>query len=422
MDAACVDAAGWINAFSLDCAAYEDRGWCKSGVVLNRSATGTVFHRPEASCCACGRLRPRPSAMSQIVFVASHSVGGAVPTMVSRLAREIALLPSPKVQLWLLLFTGSRGTEQNHGQIPDVATVDRWRSIDAHVCPWSLGQIYGLFPKMEAALGRSRAAFFAPEDYLRHYFIFHSSLALWLRLFGDGYPKLSHVWRVEPDVQLVGNGGWAALLSRTSHLSTDVLLPQLTLEADSDADYAEHWQLNRDFTKNVPPAQRAWSLVCIGRYSLTFIREVMWPQWTHGVLAYEEIFLPTSCLAYSGGNCSVGDFGTLVDARRVRYRPEWECAPFLRAAHSRGGLQFWHPVKDAECISRALSLEDQQVSYDAAWRKLAPLPPPSPPSVPSALGAEPEARRPFVFRQPARDPLVRHANVLHKHNPSSHVV
>ena len=412
MGAACVDAAGWINAFSLDCAAYEDRGWCKSGVVLNRSATGTVFHRPEASCCACGRLPPRPSATSQIVFVAAHSVGGAVPTMVSRLAREIDQLPLTKVQPWLLLFTGSRGT------LPDVATLDRWRSIDAHVCPWSLSQIYGLFPKMETALGRSRAAFFAPADYLRHYFIFHSSLALWLRLFGDGYPKLSHVWRVEPDVQLVGYGGWSALLSGTSRLSTDVLLPKLTLEADSDADYAEHWHINRDFTKNVPPAQRAWSLVSIGRYSLTFIREVMWPQWARGVLAYEEIFLPTSCLAYSAGNCSVGDFGTLVDARRVRYRPEWECAPFLRAAQSRGGLQLWHPVKDAECISRALSLEDQKVSYDAA-RELVPLalPPPSPPSVPSARDDEPEARRSFVFREPARDPLVRHANVLHKHSP-----
>ena len=92
------------------------------------------------------------------------------------------------------------------------------------------------------------------------------------------------------------------------------------------------------------------SLVCVGRYSLAFIRHVMWPQWTDGTLAYEEIFLPTSCFAARGGNCSVVTFGSLVDARRVVFRPYWDCSLF-RPTWSSPTLELWHPIKDAACVA-----------------------------------------------------------------------
>ena len=113
-----------------------------------------------------------------------------------------------------------------------------------------------------------------------------------------------------------------------------------------------------------------------------------------------EIFLPTSCLAHR--NSTVGTFGHLVDARRVRYRPAWSCAAFQRAvARASDGLAFWHPVKDTGCLRR-VPLED------AAWRMrpFLPLPPPSPPLPPPT---NPEVNSGFVFRRSRLDSVVQAA-------------
>ena len=261
------------------------------------------------------------SHATQLVMLASHTVDDAIAAKLSHMSRDLGRLATHKP--WLLLF------DNNAGPL-DATGLERARTLDAHVFPWSLAQLYSLFPKLQHSFASSRAVFFSTNEYLQHYFLFHASLVLWHRYFGHQYPRLRHIWRVEPDVALVGRGGWAALLTRASHMQTDVLLPRLTRETDSDPHYRTHWQLNSGFTRNVPAEQRAWSLVCVGRYSLNFLLGVMTPQWTDGVIAYEEIFLPTSCLA--NANCSVADFGTLVDGRGVRFRPAWECEHVQRAA------------------------------------------------------------------------------------------
>ena len=404
MRASCSDAAGWLNAFSSTCATYLERGWCEGGTIRNQSAIGSIFGAPEMNCCACGRgNRPPapPSRATQLVFVAAHKVDAAVTAMLTRLSRDIGRLRSRDAHRpWLLLF---------NEHPPDGATVDRWRLLDADVCTWSLEQVFHLFPKLERAYKTSSASgdlFFMDATYLQHYYLFHSSLAVWHTQFGASFPRLTHLWRVEPDVALVGIGGWAALLSRASKVQTDVLLPRLISEADSEPTYT-HWQLNKAFTERVPPRSRAWSLVCVGRYSLAFLLQIMWPQWAEGMLAYEEIFLPTSCLARRG-SCSIATFGALVDAKHVRYRPPYDCVEFQRGANARPGtLAFWHPLKDAQCVDRVHA--SQNDVSDAKWRGLPflPLPPPSPPRPPPIA-----PQHTFVFRKRARrDELVHHASV-----------
>lgn len=351
---------------------------------MNRSASGALFGAPEQNCCICGKTAAPPSRATQLVFLASHVADGAIATTLSQMSRDLARLPE-QTRPWLLLFNNDDGP-------PDSAATERWRALDAHVYPWSLAQVFHLFPRLEANFRSSRAVFFSTSQYLQNYFLFHTSLVLWHRSFGAGYPHLRHVWRVEPDVALFGHGGWAALLARAARLSTDVLLPRLTRESDSDGRYRSHWQLNSAYTRHVDPSLRAWSLVCVGRYSLAFLHDIMTPQWEAGVLAYEEIFLPTSCLA-RGNNCSVDGFGTLVEARHVRYRPTWECEHVHERA-AVGSLAFWHPIKEANCTP------GHSARHDAADFS-APLPPPSPPVSPPVL---PEgAMKEFVFRGGVRE-------------------
>lgn len=391
----CVDTPSWSSVFahSNDCAAYERLGWCASGAVVNQSAAGSLFSAPEQNCCVCGKAAPPPSHATQLVFLASHLADDAIASKLSHMSRDLSRLSGHHHRPWLLLFDNDQAAQR------DSATVQRWRALDAHVFPWNHAQVFRLFPKLEENYRASRAVFFSTSEYLRNYFIFHTSLVLWHRFFGEGYPRLRHVWRVEPDVSLVGHGGWSTLLARAAHLSTDVMLPRLTLEGDSDARYRTHWQLNSAYTRHVPPSERAWSLVCVGRYSLAFLHNVMTPQWAEGVLAYEEIFLPTSCLAHRAENCTAGDFGTLVDARAVRFRPAWECE---RVQERGGNLAFWHPIKEAGC---AAGHEAQHATLPQGDALYTPLPPPSPPVSPPVMPEE--AAKEFVFRGGVREePLV----------------
>lgn len=366
----CVDSASWRNAIDgATCADYEARSWCAGGAVLNASASGPIFGAPELSCCACGSARDvATSDATSLLFMATHVADEAIAGTLSHLARDLSRRPSLHHRHpWVLLFV----TEP-----PPASTVARWRSLDAHVCPWTLKQVFGIFPRLAKSFRKSAAVIDTEEQYLKHYFLFHTSLALWWQLFGRSHPRITHFWRVEPDVQLVGAGGWAALMERASRMRADVLLPQITLQANSEPEYT-HWLSNRAYAETVQPSKRAWSLVCVGRYSLAFIRNVMWPQWADGTLAYEEIFLPTSCLA--ARNCSVATFGSLVDARHVVFRPFWDCSQF-RPAWSSPTLELWHPIKDAACVAA----KHAWAEADGAWSSgaLQPLPPPSPPSSP----------------------------------------
>lgn len=323
------------------------------------------------------------------------------PRRLVHLGRDLRRLPPPLYQQkpWVLLFTNKP---------PDSQAVKWWRSLDAHVSPWTLEQLFSLYPRLQQTFAASSAVKETGWEYLKMYFLFHSALALWWKLHGHMHPNVKFMWRVEPDAQLVGVGGWATLMSRAESMQADVLLPKLTMQAKSgpaDRHLYTHWDLNHKYVESIEPSQRAWSLVSVGRYSVHFILDVMAPQWANGTLVYEEIFLPTSCLARS--DCSVAGFGNLVDARHVRYRPQWECVDFARQASlsSRPNtFAFWHPVKDSSCIT-AKHIVDEA---DGEWRQLPlkePMPPPSPPispprQPPGYYGDEGKTNRPFLFSRP----------------------
>ena len=198
--------------------------------MLNATASGPLFASPEAACCACGRATfhaMSSSHVTSLLFLAAHAVDPSLASTLSHLTRDLSRAP-PSAHLpsrpWLLLFTGQHPIASPPVDSP-------WRSLDADVCPWTLAQVFSLFPKLKHSFRKSAAVQETDEDYLKHYFLFHTSLALWWRLFGHSHPKLQHFWRIEPDVQLVGLGGWATLLHLSSSVGLDVLLPKPTTQA-----------------------------------------------------------------------------------------------------------------------------------------------------------------------------------------------
>ena len=99
----------------------------------------------------------------------------------------------------------------------------------------------------------------------------------------------------------------------------------------------------------------------IGRYSVRFLRDVMRPKWEAGSAGYEEITIPSFCLADGGRadkGCKLHAFsrGRSVDGRHVIYKPDWGCLEFLAARTFRNGTnEIWHPVKRRRCVAAASS-------------------------------------------------------------------
>jgi hypothetical protein len=317
-----------------------------------------------------------------LVFLASHcdaagNVDRASIDALSRVERDLKLLQTAmpgNQRPWMLLFA-----PQQLGR----TAINRLAQLALQVFPWSLKQLFDLFPAAKHTFASSSGVHETSLKYQQMYYLFHSALALWWRQFGEAmHPQLKYFWRLEPDVQLVGSGGWAALMARSPRMHADVLLPELTFQNRSarlERVLYSHWELNKQYVESIEPAQRAWSLVCVGRYSRHFILDVMWPQWANGTLVYEEIFLPTSCLARA--DCSVSSFGSLVDVRHVRYRPPWECDEWVRKAHRHSHLAFWHPVKDTTCAQASMLETGVRRAFDVRLDAQA-LPPPSPPKSP----------------------------------------
>lgn len=290
--------------------------------------------------------------------------------------------------------------------------LNRLNKLKLQVFPWSIEQFFALFPAAKPTFATSSGIRETSLKYQQLYYIFHSALALWWQQHGEAmHPQLKYFWRLEPDVRLVGVGGWAALISRSARMSHDLLLPYLTFQNRSgprERALYVHWDLNKRYVDSIAPAYRAWSLVCVGRYSRHFILDIMWPQWAQGTLVYEEIFLPTSCLARA--DCSVSNFGSLVDTRHVRYRPQWECDEWARKAARRLHLVFWHPVKDVTCaLANALDARKHQ-TFDArldAEAQPPPSPPRSPPRAPpgyygsgALYGNGAKTNHDFLFKTP----------------------
>ena len=295
---------------------------------------------------------PGSAEASSVLFLATHRVDNATAERLLHHARDLARLPpASRVRPWVLLFA-EPGADTGH-LLP---------LLDVDVFRWSLDELFELFPRLADTWRASRGVRLTEEVYLKHYYLFHAGLALWWKHHGHAYPRLQHMWRIEPDVHLSGGGGWASLLMQSSRHRADVLLPMVTTEADTDEHYV-HWENNRGWVKSVAPERRVWSLVCVGRFSLHFLLSIMWPQWSEGRLVYEEIFLPTSCHAHQ--NCTLADnFGGLADAQRIRFRPIWSCEELrLHLRESTSWPTFWHPVKDQSCIAKMLQREERATGW-----------------------------------------------------------
>ena len=202
-----------------------------------------------------------------------------------------------------------------------------------------------MFPALEGGLNNSSALLRTPRAFNR-YFFFHASLLLWNVTYGDALPRVQYWWRIEPDVLFAGS--LAQMVELASHVHVDLLLPNIQRES-SWPDWP-HWQRNRETVADVPTDKRFQSLVCLGRYSNSFLLDVMGPRWAVGLLGYEEISLPTSCA--TAGRCqmeSLWKHSKIKTAKRCLYRPVWDCSSFLAARVAQSN-ELWHPVKNRTCL------------------------------------------------------------------------
>ena len=192
----------------------------------------------------------------------------------------------PKAQLWLLLFRGAAMR-----QTPSKHALARWRSLGIPVCAWTERDVFTAFPRLPAAiqaskaLNRTRRAHEAP--YIAQYFWFHTSLGVWLRWHGEAHARARFFWRLEPDVLFAGSLGTLARWSEVTR--TDVLLPNLVrTKVESFVHFTRDWER----FSGIPPSRRAWSLVCVGRYSAAFL-QLLERLWSHGCA--ERCRLRTLC-------------------------------------------------------------------------------------------------------------------------------
>lgn len=351
----CVDVPEWHSYLRHTCRDYHTFGWCYGGLLRNISAGGTVLGAPERSCCTCSRRgvhapNSADEVLRQAVFLATHELGD----IDVRLARHyVSDLASNHVaaRLFILLF-------RTESSAPLGATeLSKWRMREkesgAEIFLWNEIGLRRLFPALGEALTSSAGLAKTPRKVAK-YFFFHASLLLWHATIGSRYPNLEYFWRIEPDAMFAGRLGDMVQLAWP--VRADVLLPHIQSEAQNPG--WPHWRRNEWGTgamlKGIPAAQRLMSLVPIGRYSLRFLNITMagaW--WARGRIGYEEISLPTACAsASSQEQCTLENFYTTAkihSAKRVIYRPVWECEAFL-TARQQETHELWHPVKNRSCL------------------------------------------------------------------------
>ena len=266
----------------------------------------------------------------------------------------------PTTGVWLLLFVRAnleRGTRARLG--------DPGRSTDAHgAYAWSERALWNAFPLLGAAAATHPGLAQEESTYLKLYYYFHAALALWLAEFGRAYPRLRYMWRVETDTMFTGRLDQLVALSAGE--DADVLLSHAhRWDQEHGRLNYPHWDRNTELLSTVPERHRVWALVSVGRFSVRFVREIMAPRWAAGVLGYEEILLPTTCLNTSG--CRLAHFNPwrTVNATRVWFRvgnrtwavsdPDlvvngsFPCEDALRA-RTVPTLELWHPVKQRGCF------------------------------------------------------------------------
>ncbi len=96
----CVTDTKWRNWRTDNCAAYEYKGYCAGGRVLNASMAGPTSGYPEWACCACNyRAVAAPSsAVSQVLFYVTFPI------------RQV---PIHTFLIWQVLFYATHKLEQN---------------------------------------------------------------------------------------------------------------------------------------------------------------------------------------------------------------------------------------------------------------------------------------------------------------------
>lgn len=318
------------------------------------------------------------------------------------------------VRAWVMLY-------RNVSDEPNPTQQARWRSLDAPVCHWTRNDVFAAFPRLPSSIRESEALETSRRDgtpqYIQDYFWFHCSLVVWLRWHQHAYPTLRHIWRFEPDVLVAGS--LRQLFYWSSAHVADLVVPRIGVEAERG--WVGFFQRDPRLFDGIPHHRRVWSLVCVGRYSLRFLRH-MEAKWLAGHIGYEEIFLPTSCLNATDFECKLDSLGEgvrangflpyggraderpgadslVLRASHVRFRPFWSCEEFLAARHRRLGdlrhLALWHPVKERDCY--ADYLDGKNGSAVAASLALS-APPPSPPPPPYPPRPPPEDERKVVNR------------------------
>eukprot|EP00316_Scyphosphaera_apsteinii_P002174 CAMPEP_0119348752 /NCGR_PEP_ID=MMETSP1333-20130426/109205_1 /TAXON_ID=418940 /ORGANISM="Scyphosphaera apsteinii, Strain RCC1455" /LENGTH=288 /DNA_ID=CAMNT_0007361343 /DNA_START=418 /DNA_END=1281 /DNA_ORIENTATION=- len=284
--------------------------------------------------------------------------------------------------MWVLLYQPKRAVV--------VADEEMSFAVEAGVCLWGDQALRIAFPQLAIAndthqglkATRSRFTTNGSQSMWRYYW-FHASLVLWNLTFGVHFPRVTHWWRIEPDTLFAG--GWPSLLLHLSPQArkrrndsmleqarhADVLLPHL-ITSSIDIESYPHWKYNLNVVAGVPRRLWTYSLVSIGRYSVSFMH-AMTERWAQGTIGYEEILLPLTCVQL-GSRCLLRSLHRLrppqtASTRRMhsasrasqkaeariahisdhfRYRPPWRCEAFLRAAAAQAqGL--WHPVKNRKC-------------------------------------------------------------------------
>jgi hypothetical protein len=295
-------------------------------------------------------------------------------------ARELRWQPTTAT--WMLVYREGydRMTRVRVGRPQDWASA--CPSCVDGVAVWGEKVVWQMFPRLEEAVA-THPHIREEQPYLRMYYWFHASLPVWFARYGSCYPKVRYIWRVESDV--LWTGPIDQLISLASKDGADVLLPHAYLEEEVAYRYPHFARQN--FLADVPAGNRVFALVCIGRYSRSFLLGTMVRRWERGVVGYEEILLPTTCLNSTG--CKLSGFNGWENAagNHVTFRVAdkcvrnnctgrfWDCEEYLHDRRLKNGtLDLWHPVKERGCLLDEIEAEQGVTSRSTA----------------SALGAQPE--------------------------------
>jgi len=299
-----------------------------------------------------------------------------------------ALTALPFAQPWVLFYAEANVTGALQEQLR------RQQQHGLPVCVWGDADIARVFPQIAHSLlisNQSGTIDLERRERLPHYLalyhFFHSSLLVWNATHGHAYPAARYFWRLEIDVLYSDVGSLATMIQRpmrSSHAHFDLLLPDVTMRnenltmmgghARNADDSYPHWLLaegkgtngrhskmelapQEDILSQVPRHLQAYALVCVGRFSSIFLRDIMGPLWHRGTIGYEEILLPTTC--FQNDDCTLAPFGSRakIGVKHIRFRPSFACQEFLEARRANTS-ELWHPIKNRTCFAEALLREE----------------------------------------------------------------